>query len=99
MKHTQGNWSLKLNYDNNLGETIEGRHTIVADDWNIARIWESGNDKETVLANARLMTAAPDLFEALNNLLKVTARHPIDMEKLLEANEKARDAIRKATNQ
>ena len=46
---------------------------------------------------AKRMAANDDLLEALDELLKVTATTPIDIEKLFEAKEKARLAIQKAT--
>jgi hypothetical protein len=56
-----------INYDNNIHEEKEGRHTIKdADDWNIARIWELPNSE----ANARLIVAAPELLDALEGLFR-----------------------------
>jgi hypothetical protein len=59
--HTRGPWSVSLNYDNKLSETINGRHTIKADSgYNIARIWENGPNPT---ADAYLIGQAPNLLE------------------------------------
>jgi hypothetical protein len=62
-------------------------------------ILESNNciAEVTTEADAKLITAAPDLLEALDSLLKVTATYPINEENLYEAKENARKAIKKAT--
>lgn len=106
MKHTKGNWELKLNYDNTSGDKIQGRHTIVAGDWNIARIWEDahGNNQEKILADAHLIASSPDLLEALQVMLWAEENGEYESQKqgkprLTERLEIARKAIAKATGE
>uniref|UniRef100_A0A6H1ZAZ1 Uncharacterized protein n=1 Tax=viral metagenome TaxID=1070528 RepID=A0A6H1ZAZ1_9ZZZZ len=67
--HTLAPWRLKRDYDNSPMEEIVGRHTVKGSNgYNIARIWESPGahyPAEEVLANARLIAAAPYLLAAV----------------------------------
>src|SRR5687767_9415560 len=63
MKWTHGNWS---SYDDR-GST--GRLEIVAVGKTVARIFKTTGDEAEDLANAHLIAAAPELYEALGACL------------------------------
>lgn len=57
--------------------------------------WHSGHNHER--ANARLIAAAPDLYEALQDCAAVCAGETMSKGGLVAALEKARDALARAT--
>jgi len=89
MKHTKGSWKITKSI---------APFTGLADELEI-----SSNESEEWIAlchneaNAKLIAAAPDLLEALQLMLDVTAVTPIDAERLLEVKEASRTIIKKAT--
>jgi hypothetical protein len=71
-KFTPGPWVLVVQDDSDIANTIfavsqlkDGR--IAAEDWDY-NICSIGLDQKNVEANARLIAAAPDLYEALEDL-------------------------------
>lgn len=96
-KGTPGPWSVNnyANVDNDLGYTVAG----VFDGANAPRRYA---DMRIVIANARLIAAAPELLEALQEIIR---QHDLDTESTLlspipnrwmEAISKAEKAINKA---
>ena len=107
MKHTKGNWNLKITdglikvrtKTRAICGTFKLREKAVTDAFLGELPPHDGakayNDES--LANAKLIAAAPDLLEALQLMLDVTAVTPIDAERLLEVKEASRTIIKKAT--
>ncbi|WP_147402584.1 hypothetical protein [Pseudomonas aeruginosa] len=100
MKHTQGPWSTRL--VRNVGLKA-GSHVHVLTDregFNIALIssWIDNTDTaEEAIANSRLIEAAPELLEALQNLDALRGPFPPSDEAVEAAWRKASAAIAKAT--
>jgi hypothetical protein len=67
-KHTPGPWKLGIKYRNLHDSTVQpiDAHGIV----NLAHIFITDKDREECEANAALITAAPDLLNAVDNLPK-----------------------------
>lgn len=81
-KHTPGPWNV-------VEGRTQGSVEIFADQKAIAECWRR-NDAPTEIANARLIAAAPDLLEALREMVvKAYEWHP-------SHTEKARAVIAKA---
>lgn len=99
-KHTQGEWEFS---DMSFSNDYTVVHIGCGDE--LLAIMD-GTNKKRVLADARLMTAAPDLLQALYNLttwLEASKRnycakelHSTSLEHYLSI---AQNAINKATNQ
>lgn len=74
-KHTQGEWVAMPNYSNNAGYIAIGVNGNEDRQW-IAEAMSShvneGMTDEEFLANAKLISAAPDLLEALTMLIEET---------------------------
>ncbi len=91
-KHTPGPWSI---YEHVIGEVVSSDGGLVA----AASCPSTGKHEET-LANARMIAAAPDLYEALANLSPRFERCCIasgsDPEYAREATAKSRSALSKA---
>jgi hypothetical protein len=80
MKHTPGPWTVK-------SDRISIQVAAADDDVSICELWRRGNH-ELELANANLMAAAPDLLEALEDL--------VDEYGVAVSTEKVKAAIAKA---
>jgi hypothetical protein len=61
MKHTKGNWRTSKKFD----EITVSKPGILEGSKSIAMVSDFSKSKEEVKANAILMAAAPELFEAL----------------------------------
>lgn len=85
-KHTQGDWKIHEFISDNI-------HRINSHGICICDVYNSGND-DFAIANAHLISAAPDMLEALTQVL-----HDLDcMGKISDSAEiKSRAAIAKAT--
>ena len=86
-QHTPGPWSV-------VEDRVPASLEIFADKSAICECWRRA-DVATEMANARLISAAPDLLEALRNIVSAALRHQLE-ESDLEVVE-ARAAIAKAT--
>ena len=78
-KFTPGPWIICIQDDNNCANTIfaksqlkDGR--ITAEDWDFD-ICTTGIDHENYEANAHLIAAAPDLYEAVKDCVDVLKRN------------------------
>lgn len=97
-KGTNGEWEIKTGNE----ENGRGKFSITTDESNIATIWDAVEEEETI-HNAKLIAAAPDLLEALQNLIFL---HSCEQEGIgnsqpkpsqwFEAVDKAETAIAKA---
>lgn len=86
-KHTKGKWKYRLNY--------RGDYYITINDESIATVYCLENDKDgTDEENAKLISAAPDLLEALVSLRKWAISKGISIDGKLIIN--ADNAINKA---
>lgn len=65
-KHTPGPWT---HYDDSKSHVH--RHEIVALGKTVARIYCTNGDEEEDAANARLISAAPQMLEALQTVLNI----------------------------
>lgn len=68
-KHTKGNWNLGGNTEN--GVLVS---KTPPENRDIATVWKYDNDfleNEEMMANAKLIASAPELLEALQELLQV----------------------------
>ena len=70
-KWTAGPWTFDPDDDNEAKFVGDDDHegTILNDHWHIARIWNYRDDEEC-RANAHLIAAAPELYEALERMEK-----------------------------
>lgn len=94
-KPTPGPWAVHAHATDTYTIYVAGRHW---DSWAVAHVGYTKEDE----ANARLISAAPDLLEALEFMLSVfneTYPDVADDEEDREAWAKARAAIRKATGE
>mgnify|MGYP003341995656 CR=1 FL=1 len=92
--HTPGPWK---HYDDS--ENSVHRHEIVALGKTVARIYCTNGAQIEDAANARLIAAAPDLLEALQEILE-QPNYTWDKEKILqEVKRIAGSAIAKATGE
>ena len=97
-KFTKGNWITNINfkdYNRYLNIFCEGD----ADALPISSIWINFNNRCEAEANAKLMAAAPDLLEALNNLVlasDLSSNSPV-VGNWNELINNAKNAIKKAT--
>lgn len=72
-KHTTAPWEItdvnqsNGQVDGRLVFTIQGKHIDGYMDWTVASVWKDcgSNGEETAEANANLIAAAPDMYEAL----------------------------------
>ncbi len=96
-QHTPGPWHI---FVSKKGQTI-----VVADDekmpeipWHICEVRKGASygDKDPIIANAALISAAPELLASLQELLPI-AKHFIKNHEFV-AIERAKAAIEKATN-
>lgn len=106
VKHTDGEWSI----DVVSSPFIDGAHMIESDGKCIAHVegWEADpQSKEEALANARLMAAAPVMYEALKLLVdnaldrgefRIENGEAVDENGLWEEWDSALKAITKATS-
>jgi hypothetical protein len=91
MSHTPGPWKIERHYDPGYKNISAQKHTALAQ---VVWCMEDEDRSPECEANAHLIAAAPELLDALENLLKVhegeggTQHHAGDM---------ARAAIAKAT--
>lgn len=97
-KHTPGPWLMDRN--NVHTGTIATVHHCLGNDW--ADIWsdkwmETGMGEEVQEANARLITAAPELLEALAEALAFCEANTFGGDDAAALIAKARAAIAKAT--
>ena len=82
MSHTQGLWShefrIDKSYCSKTGILIEQRlDTVGTKEGSLAVIMDHSITKEEAIANARIMAAAPEMLEALENLLLELQEHEI----------------------
>ena len=96
MKHTQGEWKVKLWPDKDLGFVATSIETVPeSNKFSICDVY--GNNTKEQQANAKLIAAAPDLLNALNELrLKIGNLYPTD-KRFRAEYKKAMAAIKKAT--
>lgn len=94
-KHSEGPWSIDW-YTSRLDVFSADSVTLVA---TIQRSALLSNIDDTAKANARLIAAAPELLEALQNLLDwaIEVHSPRSFRINFSGMDKARDAIAKAT--
>jgi K+/H+ antiporter YhaU regulatory subunit KhtT len=74
MKHTQGEWYLPHNYKMEQPSVVKSPDTgrwwaIICSGYSNMICKVFGDSKEEAEANAKLIAAAPDLLEALENLI------------------------------
>jgi hypothetical protein len=89
---TPGPWET-YEFDDQIG--VSGNYADVADCTGLEYRFDSSRSREEILANARLIAAAPDLLEALKALL-FNATHGNGLEAHYRAQDDARAAIAKA---
>ena len=94
-KHTPGPWQIADENNNSCSVLLGIEHNLVAClDRQCSNTWEIVIERDEMLANARLIAAAPDLLDALQRLLNAENDEyltPIGVRNL------ARAAISKAT--
>ncbi len=92
VKHTPGPWKInETDYSNAYGIECEVngiQHTVCTDQFCYPN-FKKDRDPEK-LANAKLIAAAPELLEALQDIIKISDRKH-------DAWDKAKEAIKKAT--
>lgn len=88
-KHTPGPWS---HATHTKQTTLAAHERIAMPGACAAGVWSMGCDRETVLATARLIAAAPELLEALEKLCAID-----DIASWAPEWDVARAAIAKAT--
>ena len=93
MPHTPGPWSIEENSYRGTNLSIWTRHHLPS---KIATVPVHPTDPGRDWANARLIAAAPDLFEALKHLLEDALAMGIDEGACCGVVHEARNAIRKA---
>jgi len=86
LKHTKGPWKLS---------DVDGK-TIHVDGKIICRLPLRVDEAQEVEANFKLLAAAPELLEALQELLNINP-HSVDVLPRINAEKKAALAIQKAT--
>lgn len=93
-KHTAGPWQTDRN--NVHAGQIATIHGCIGNDW--VEIWSPQwpDSEETQEANARLMAAAPELFEALDQIQRRIAAGDLDEWSLQSLERIAAEAIEKA---
>ena len=91
-KHTPGPWEVAYQ-DKNGQSVVKGEHIEVATCWHHC----VGSIEKEMHANARLIAAAPELLEALKEI--VDAADGAGWEQLDPSFKKARAAIAKATGE
>ena len=67
-KHTPGPWQIKINVSSAC--VLDGKGAL------LARLLLGNHGNDRVVANARLMTAAPDLLRALQEIHARLIEHP-----------------------
>ena len=96
MKHTPGPWELTTaNADTykSLNYGVKGPEINGSLDFTICDMCDDGYDDETQKANAHLIAAAPDLLEALENIVALSeGSDRLDWPEYIEAQK----AIKKA---
>lgn len=99
LKHTPGPWMIQ---EDNLGcKIIIGNLKMTDEEYSLFTCNEIGftdglSDESEDIANARLISAAPDLLEALKDALMVMTSQKVRIEEQADAITKARAAIAKA---
>lgn len=93
-KHTPGPWHVS---PFGAGFEIESATGVSVGQAHQTRPVRTADDHDERRANARLMAAAPELLEALKACAAVCAGEAVSKNGLVNALEKARDAIAKAT--
>ncbi len=89
-KHTPGPWQSDA-----AGESHEWV-VLSSENQSICACMNGVGGKDRVQANARLIAAAPELLEALEDVLKITMFHSNPESELERRKSKARAAIAKA---
>jgi hypothetical protein len=89
-KHTPGSWVIDTN--DNLIHANDARHTIVCS-------FAATLRNPSVMADARLIAAAPDMLEALKLCASVVAGNTMHKQGLVDALAAARAALFKATGE
>ena len=99
-QHTPGPWEVKIGTEDDdwahQWPTIEAKNYVVVGTEGIYQ------DFDTDMANARLIAAAPDLLEALQDLFEDDMEHVLmgdGKDDQIEAISKAKAAIAKATGE
>jgi hypothetical protein len=110
-KHTPGPWKVFICDDGGQWSgwplsifTDDTERTIVRPGGFYPYEWDRGVSEREAVANARLIAAAPDLLEAVKELMDLPLNHPISMtvderKRMWAAHETARAAIAKAEGQ
>lgn len=88
-KHTQGPW--KISKETTKGQFVTETHIRAANDWHIALVGPCEVD-----ANARLISAAPDLLAALEHAIRVCEASDDKTGLAFSILTQARAAIKKA---
>jgi uncharacterized NAD(P)/FAD-binding protein YdhS len=103
MKHTKGNWMKGANTSNKEWMQIFSDGKLIAE---VKPLSKKGERKETDFAeeeaNAKLIAAAPDLLEAIQQLLKEARANSFNLNQNINdtpAEDRAAQAIRKAIGQ
>lgn len=94
-KHTPGPWSAKPSADTGYGDPEWAPFQIESDEWIVA-VAIGDVDDLNAEANARLIAAAPDLLEALSELIEANSFY---FKPGNPWGDKARAAIAKAVSQ
>lgn len=93
-KHTPGPWRIEFVKDVSSGSV--GSHIIrLGNEWEYLAFHKSGSTPDVEKANAHLIAAAPEMLEALENLLQFVDSIP-DITNEHSKMKAARDAIKKA---
>jgi hypothetical protein len=97
-KYTPGPWTLgKGTVRVRTEEDEQGRTKLIAECYTTNQGIRYPHDFEEREANARLISAAPDLLEALQELLKSLPTYPVPPSVKNDTIRKARLAVGKAT--
>lgn len=101
-KHTPGPWCYEPSKDN-YGDAALSDHecagSIMAGPkgWHIARVWRFADEEAETSANGKLLAAAPELLEALIELLRLYRHETALQNGDNVVTVKAHNAIAKAT--
>jgi len=86
MKHTEGPWDVAFDTDKHILVGCKERGICIVPN-------EGGADEPIKVANARLIAAAPEMFEALETMVEMVEMNGFIRDYAMEI---AREAIRKA---